>query len=322
MSVFRKKDEGVLMGEDFADTPDHLRKRIDAIIKEKPSHKEVLEFLKGVMTEQYHVRTSIKTAPVRINEVKTNGMMEGYPLLNKKELSLDIRSATKIFRRLCGLLSRSKKTSADTKRVTQALHDNEINLEELFKHAATEDLEYVSALSKKLKVKEDVLSFLAGNSIKPIFEAYAHELKGYVNQETWWRSYCPICGSLPFIAEIGGEGERFLICSLCGFEWRFRRLKCPFCENEDHKGLRYFYTEKEGSTNRVDVCEKCKNYIKTLDTRELRVEVSPLVEDVGTLYLDVLAQKEGYTRGGNFFWKGNMMNKVEPDQNAHGLNSH
>lgn len=286
------------MEENFANTLDQIRKRIDAIIKEKPSHKEVLEFLKEVMTEQYRVRTTIKTAPVRVNEEKADAMMKGHPLLDKKELSLDIPSATKIFKRLCELLTRSEETSADARRMSQAFRRNEINLAELFKHAATEDREYVSALSNKLEVKEDVLSFLARNSIKPIFEAYASELKGYVNQEAWWRNCCPICGSLPFISVIGGDGERFLICSLCGFEWRFIRLKCPFCENENHRGLRYFYTEKEGRANRVDVCEKCKRYIKALDTRELGVEVIPLVEDVGTLYLDALAQKEGYARGG------------------------
>ena len=76
------------------------------------------------------------------------------------------------------------------------------------------------------------------------------------------------------------------------------RLKCPFCETEDDKELRYFYAEGEGKAHRVDVCEKCKRYIKTLDIREMAGEVIPIIEDMGTLYLDVLAQKEGYLRGG------------------------
>ena len=62
--------------------------------------------------------------------------------------------------------------------------------------------------------------------------------------------------------------------------------------------LRYFYTQSEGTANRVDVCEKCKKYIKTLDTREMVGDVIPIIEDMGTLYLDVLAQEEGYLRAG------------------------
>jgi FdhE protein len=134
------------------------------------------------------------------------------------------------------------------------------------------------------------------NSIKPILEVYADELKEYVDQDTWWRGYCPICGSAPLIAGLREEGERFLVCSSCSYEWRFRRLKCPFCENEDHKGLRYFYTEREGKVNRVDVCEKCKTYIKAIDLRELPSDFISFVEDAGTLYMDVLAQTKGYRR--------------------------
>jgi FdhE protein len=106
--------------------------------------------------------------------------------------------------------------------------------------------------------------------------------------------------------EEGVEGARFLVCSSCGYEWRFMRLKCPFCENKEHERLRYFYIEKEGRAYRVDVCEKCKRYIKTLDTKELGEEVIPLIEDIGTLHLDILAQNEGYTREKMTFIKGTI----------------
>jgi len=286
------------MGENLGNTLDQVRKRIDTLIEEKPSHKEILEFFKEVMTEQYRMRTSTNPVSIRIDGEKTQALIEGNPLLDKKELCLDVPSATKLFKKLCGLLSFNEDNSGDTKRIKQALLNKDINLEELFMHVGIENDEYISALSKRLKVKDDLLSFLAGNSVKPIFEAYASQLKGYVDQEIWWRGYCPVCGSMPFIAQFREEGERFLTCSLCGFEWRFMRLKCPFCENEDHKRLRYFYTNSEGTAYRVDVCEKCKRYIKTLDTREMAGEVILIIEDIGTLYLDVLAQREGYLSGG------------------------
>ncbi len=279
---------------------DGLKKRIDAVITERPSHKEILEFIKEVMIEQYKIRPNVKTVPIKIGEEKMKALMDGFSLLGRRDLNLDTPSVTRLFERLCKVLSRRKEVSIsrEAKRINHALRTKDINLVELFKHVITENGEYISAISKKLKVKEDLLSFLAGNSIRPIFEAYASELKGYVDQEIWWRGYCPICGSMPFIAELRAEGERFLVCSWCGFEWRFMRLKCPFCENDDHKMLRYFYTQSGGTANRVDVCEKCKRYIKTVDAREMGGEVIPIVEDMGTLYLDVLAQKEGYMRGG------------------------
>lgn len=276
-----------------------IKKRVAAMVKERPSHKEVLEFFKDVASEQYSIRSKVKTSPLDINEEDFKAkIIEGFPLVEKRALTMDIPLATRLFKRLCKVLSSNKKASGDAERITKALRNKEIDLLELFKHAGSENGEYVSALSKKLGVKEDVLLFLTKNSVKPIFEAYAEELKKYVDQERWWKNCCPICGSEPYLAEFKEDGARFLVCSSCNFEWRFNRLKCPFCENEDHEKLKYFYTEKEGRAYRIDVCEKCKKYIKTIDTNELGEEVIPIIEDAGTLFLDVLAQKEGYTKEG------------------------
>lgn len=286
------------MGEKSNHEIEKLRKRIDSIIQERPSHREVLEFVREVMTEQYKIKSKVKADPIRIDREKMKPNIEGFPLLDKREIPLDMVSATRLFKKLCTVLSRNKMASRDSKQIYRSFRRKNIDLVELFRQTTAENGEYVSALSKKLGVREDLLHFLAFNSLRPIWEAYAEELKGYVDQERWWKGYCPICGSLPFIAQLREEGERVLVCSSCSFEWRFRRLKCPFCENEDHKGLRYFYTGKEGKANRVDVCEKCKTYIKAIDVQELPSDFISFADDAGTLYMDVLAQQEGYGREG------------------------
>lgn len=280
-----------------------IKNRVKAMVKERPSHKEVLEFYKDLVTEQYSALSKVKTTSIEFDKDDAKEkIIQGFPLVEKKAFILDIPSATRLFRRLCKILSKTKKGQLDSERITQAMRKKEIKLPELFKQAESENDEYITALSKKLQVKEDVLVFLARNSIKPIYEAYAKELKDYVDQERWWKGYCPICGSEPYIAELksegGAEGARFLVCSSCGYEWRFNRLKCPFCENDNHEKLRYFYTEKEGKAYRIDVCEKCKRYIKTVDVAALDVDFLPLLEDIGTLHLDILAKKEGYTKEG------------------------
>jgi FdhE protein len=281
-----------------------IKNRVKEMIKERPSHKEVLEFYKDIITEQYSILSKIKTSPLEIDKDDANEkIMQGFPLVEKKAFILDIPSATKLFRKLCKILSKTKKGQHDSERITQAMRKKEIKLPELFRQIESENNEYIINLSEKLQVNPDVISFLATNSIKPIYETYAKELGNYINQERWWKGYCPVCGSEPYIAELksegGVEGARFLVCSSCNFEWRFNRLKCPFCENANHEKLRYFYTEKEGKVYRVDVCEECKRYIKTVDIKELGEEkIIPLLEDIGTLHLDILAQKEGYSKEG------------------------
>jgi len=280
-----------------------IKNRVESLIIERPSHKEILEFYKDVITEQYSALSKVKITPLEIDKDDAKAkIMQGFPLVEKKAFILDIPSATRLFRRLCKILSKTKKGQYDSELITQAMRKKEIKLPELFRQIESENDEYIKALSKKLQVKEDVLVFLARNSIRPIYETYAKELKDYVDQERWWKGYCPICGSEPYISELknegGAEGARFLVCSSCNFEWRFNRVKCPFCENDNHEKLRYFYTEKEGKAYRVDVCDNCKRYIKTVDANELGTDFIPLLEDIGTLHLDIVAQKEGYKKEG------------------------
>lgn len=279
-------------------TLEEIIERIDDISEERPSHKEVLQFLKEVVTEQHRIKQEIETDPVNMDEklVKTK-IQEGFSVVDKSDLKLDITQASHLFERLCDVLKRNKNVSSDVDAIKDVIARKELSLEELFKKTAAEDEEYLDKLSDRLKLKKEILLFLAKNSIKPIFEAYAHKLEGHVDQERWWRGYCPICGSKPVMAElIGAERKKFLICSCCGYEWRFKRTKCPFCENEESRAFKYFFTEKEGRAYRVETCQKCNKYIKTVDTEELGEEIIPSVEDIGTLYLDVLAKKEGYER--------------------------
>lgn len=277
---------------------DKMNERIDAIAEERPSHKEALEFLRGILTEKFKTKSRIQTGAVHVDEellqVKRK---EGFSLVNKRDLELDILSAVTLFKRLCEHMRQNERVSKEVDRILETIGDGQLDLAELFQKVAAEDYEYMADVSGRLELSEGLLFFLAENSLQPIFEAYAEKLKEYVNQEKWWRSYCPICGSRPVMAElIGRERKKFLICSCCGFEWRFMRTKCPFCENEERRAFKYFYTEKEGRAYRVETCQECKKYIKTVDAEELDEEVIPAVEDIGTLHLDVTAKEEGYTR--------------------------
>jgi FdhE protein len=107
---------------------------------------------------------------------------------------------------------------------------------------------------------------------------------------------CPMCGGAPRMARLRqSDGKRLLECSECRFQWGFERLKCPYCFNEDQKALNYFFIEEE-TAYRLDTCEVCNRYIKTLDERKLAVEAPKglFITDMATQYLDILAQKNNY----------------------------
>ncbi|MEW6570574.1 MAG: formate dehydrogenase accessory protein FdhE [Nitrospirota bacterium] len=275
-------------------------KRINTIEKKRPGYEEILGFLKSIMREQFKMKPQIKVKTVKIDkETAKQHMREGFPLVDKKELNLDLDSAATLFKKICTVLrKKDEKIAFAAKEISEAVRKKEIDLQELFRKLLDGDKGYIGSVGDKTGLNKWLLLFLAESSISPFLEAYADKVKGYVEQEQWWRGYCPVCGSEPLIGDFRGEeGQRFLTCSACSFQWRFYRLKCPFCGNEDSKKLRYFYVEKEGSGYRVEVCDECKKYIKTVNIGQLKEDFVPRAEDMGTLHLDILAQKEGYKRG-------------------------
>lgn len=104
---------------------------------------------------------------------------------------------------------------------------------------------------------------------------------------------CPYCGSPPGLALLCGEdGHRELACSLCGWKRAFPRMKCPFCGKA---GILETVRDADAASRWIEGCERCGGYLKTVDART--GPVWPLVESVATLYLDLIAENEGFRRG-------------------------
>jgi FdhE protein len=149
-----------------------------------------------------------------------------------------------------------------------------------------------------------LLAFLAFQALVPFAAAGAWELRGLVDASSWARGRCPICGSDPVMARLEPEGgKRFLQCGLCLTEWAFKRVGCPACGNEDQEKLRFF-SEEADESYRVEVCDNCKGYIKTVDERKVGGTVCLPVEDLVTVHLDMVAEEEGFHREGGGFPAG------------------
>jgi len=89
-------------------------------------------------------------------------------------------------------------------------------------------------------------------------------------------------------------GARSMVCSFCLAEWEFRRIVCPGCGEEDDKNLAVF-TASDFDYIRVECCETCKTYIKTIDlTKNGRAE--PLVDELASVPLDLWAREHGYAK--------------------------
>ncbi len=138
----------------------------------------------------------------------------------------------------------------------------------------------------------NIFIYLITQSLRPTLEVIKSGLADHLLN--WEGNRCPICGYPPGLATLREEGSLSLYCSLCWQVWDYRRLRCPFCSNEDPSTLGYFQVEGEPGY-RVYYCDMCHGYIKTLDMREAFPISDPEEESLKTLALDILATRKGYS---------------------------
>jgi FdhE protein len=108
---------------------------------------------------------------------------------------------------------------------------------------------------------------------------------------------CPFCNRKPaggVLRQQGDGGRRSLLCGFCLTEWDFRRVICPGCGEEDHAKLPV-YTAEELPYIRVECCDTCKTYIKTIDLTKNGL-ADPLVDELASVPLNLWAQEHGYAK--------------------------
>jgi len=140
----------------------------------------------------------------------------------------------------------------------------------------------------------ELLRVLAWAAIRramtPVLNRYAELRK----DEEWFRAYCPVCGALPPLAHVLTDQPRTLACCYCHTSWQFRRIGCPFCENDDQNQLAVLTIEEE-PLFRLDACGACHGYLKTyLGASDVELHLS----DWSSLHLDVLAREKKLERKG------------------------
>jgi len=110
-------------------------------------------------------------------------------------------------------------------------------------------------------------------------------------------STCPLCGGKPVVGVLRSEGDgakKSLICMLCAHEWDFRRIYCPAC-GEEREPQMAFYSAPEIAHVRVDVCDTCHTYLKSIDLTKTGLAV-PVVDELATIPLDLWAREHGYEK--------------------------
>jgi FdhE protein len=280
-------------------TIEQIHKATRQLTRQRPTYGAMLAFYESVFVAQEQAKGAIDLEPIILapDALETH-QKEALPLVDIPAFRVDPKAAEGLLSQLCELITtHGTEMAATAQAVSHAIDRREIQRHDLFERLLTGDDLFFQTTSARLGADRNALAFLAYNSIQPSLELCAEQLSRYLDTEAVWRKgYCPVCGSAPGLAVLGEEGRRVLSCSFCRHQWPAPRIFCAFCENTRTGQLHYFYAEEEKDL-RVDVCDHCHKYLKTVDAREASRPVFPPLEQVASLHLDIIAAEKGFTGG-------------------------
>jgi FdhE protein len=135
------------------------------------------------------------------------------------------------------------------------------------------------------------LSFISLTLLQP----FARNLATRTAIEPRIAPRCPFCSCQPQLGVLRPEGEggkRYLLCSLCGTEWEYRRLICPNCEELDKEKLPVYKSE-EFPHIQLAACDTCRTYLKCIDFG-IDGHAIPEVDDAATLPMSFWMTENGF----------------------------
>lgn len=280
-------------------TLDQIKKAVAAVKAERPAYRELLDFYEKLFLAQEASKERVAPQPIKVSEELLSTKKEqGFPIIGPGDFTIDLKESEALLREICRLaVTANEALAAAGSRILDALDRSGLDARTFLSKIFSEDKAYFEEVSENIGVDEKMQVFFAYSSVRPSVLVCAQDLAAYLRTDKPWEyGYCPVCGGQPVLSVLKKEGERSLLCGFCSHQWHTKRLYCPFCGNRDHKKLHYFFSEEERAY-RVDVCESCKKYLKTVDIREIQHPFYPQLEQVSTLHLDLLAQEQGLESG-------------------------
>jgi FdhE protein len=280
-------------------TPEKIHQAAEALRRLRPAYAPLLQFYEKIFAAQESAKSTIDLEPLTLSaDLLAIKRSDGLPLTDMSAFRFDAVVGRDLMAAICRIIRTDNRNLADSaEALLRALETRAVDPSSLFERLLNGDDAYFEQTAQTNRIEKSALAFVVYNSLRPSLEICGEQLAAYrKSPENWQKGYCPICGNYPALAILDEEGRRQVVCSFCGHRWRISRVFCPFCETTDGSRLHYFYSEEEKDL-RVDACDSCRKYLKTVDSRQAARTIYPPLEQVASLHLDINARRKGYESG-------------------------
>ena len=234
----------------------------------RPELGPLLDYYEAVVQAQRETKSSFHPDADGLHlELRKKRIPDGSPLLGPEDIEIDWRLFDRLFDRI-SQITRQRAETPDSVGSWPSISGCDREWHDALLNGLLQDKALLDETADRAGISLDMLTLVACQTITPFLEAYAERLREHVDDSAWLKGCCPVCGGEPLMGRLEKEiGKRVLQCHLCRTQWIFTRLECPFCGNSDQDKLRYFF-DQEDPAHRVEVCDLCKMYLKTVDARE------------------------------------------------------
>ena len=227
---------------------------LESIKKRVPAYGELADRFGPLFLAMGRVRDELIAEPLESPAVDVARLVAGVPLLIDEDFASWAMSLEKARDELLPEVIEVLRPDADA---AQALRDHladPANLVGLVRARIEGDWKHFENTSVQLGIGQSPsLLYISETVFGPVLCAMVHGMGKSLSDLTWDRGYCPVCGSSPSISYlsprevtdldqlVGGGGKKYLHCSLCGHDWRFKRNACVACGNDENETREVFY---------------------------------------------------------------------------------
>jgi FdhE protein len=271
---------------------EQIKSKVAAVRRRRPAYGEVVAWMGDLLALTLETQPSAGT-PIQdpaAGQVGP-GWEEGRSLFSPGDLPLDLKPVRGLLARLAAKAAARKAGQEQAAGLERLLAQPADDFQRIIGAVLAADLPAQEQAARDLDMDPQVLNLFLRLALRPSLLALAEASLAGLDLSRWPAGHCPVCGSAPRLASLAGEGgHRTLHCSLCETAWPYRRRQCPFCENQEPEDLVVLLPEDEEGY-RLDLCRRCGLHLKALDLRSLADPVIPMLDDLATWHLDLVAEK-------------------------------
>ena len=279
-----------------ADTRSRLEKIMDSAVRNNPHSSDIIKAFRPVLIEKNRLAGSLASGDGEALAMDEAKFREGVPLGDQNSLFFTEDPWKTIALTLIPELVKGFPALApDLERLQGLIEAGTVSFDGSSGAMAQE-------LASAHGIGEQAVLFLSHMAGRVILEMRARDWGKLLQDFTWEKGYCPLCGGAPMIAKIReGQSARILHCSQCGHEWTFSRVICPSCGNTEQKTMSYFFVEDKAQESTF-VCERCRHYLITADRVSDLIDFDADVCALSLVHLDVIMQEKGYLPMASCAW--------------------